>query len=69
MLKKTIIALVAALALITSFDSGAKAQGSCGEWASGAALTPVRVADTRPPRNAKGPPSLLDGPISFAEPN
>jgi hypothetical protein len=35
MLKKTIIALVAALALIASFDSGAKAQGGCDtEWGS-----------------------------------
>ena len=34
MLKKTVIALVAALGLIASFDSGAKAQGGCGEWSS-----------------------------------
>jgi hypothetical protein len=34
MLKKTVIALVAALGLIASFDSGTKAQGGCGEWSS-----------------------------------
>ena len=38
MLKKTMIAIVAALALITSFDSGAKAQGGCGEWSSAYAI-------------------------------
>lgn len=34
MLKTIMIALVAALGLIASFDSGAKAQSSCGEWGS-----------------------------------
>ena len=38
MLKKTIIALVAAFALFASFDSGVKAQSHCGEWSSAYAL-------------------------------
>ena len=34
MLKKTVIALVAALGLIASFNSSSKAQSGCGEWSS-----------------------------------
>jgi hypothetical protein len=34
MLKKTAIALAAALGLFATIDTGAKAQGGCGEWSS-----------------------------------
>ena len=41
MLKKTIIALVAALGLFASFHSGVKAQGGCDtEWSSAYARPP-----------------------------
>jgi len=40
MLKKTIIAIVVALGLFASFDSGAKAQSGCdGEWGDAYAIS------------------------------
>ena len=46
MLKKTFIALVAALALIASFDTGANAQADRARTVKWAAPTPFPVAKT-----------------------